>query len=460
MIFKHCCKILVFLVILSFLSCVGSDSDDDDAADDDTQVVDDDDADDDADDDVDDDANDDIDDDVDDDVDDDANDDIDDDVDDDIILPHPPGRYVAFVTDATENAIEALMNFRTQQGYSVEIVNVDDLMAQTPGAPVEELARDYLIDTYETLREVSKPYCLIVAGYNTMPMPVLDTDPMNPNSYRAATDAYYADIDVDWDFDGDGVIGEWDEDVFSLDSEYLVGRIPSDDPVLVSDYCDKVVDFESDGESAYKWDTLLLAGYIAIDGDSAIILNMIRNNTLTPGGYDVYRMYEEGGPLPGEEILNKDNLLEQWGNNPYGLVIWASHGGTHGTFFIDSDDAPLFGAGETSMAWASACSQSDPGADDNIGASMVLHGPGAAFIGSSETTHPGNLGEGSLIFMVMTDYYMNRSDTLGHALYHSMDVYIENFWMLPYDRGLFLRNYYGFHILGDPAQTYWPREEG
>ena len=59
----------------------------------------------------------------------------------------------------------------------------------------------------------------------------------------------------------------------------------------------------------------------------------------------------------------------------------------------------------------------------------------------------------------MTDQFMVQGNTLGHSIFHSEQLYLDTYWILPYDLGLFLRNTHGFSILGDPAITYWPRPE-
>ncbi len=225
----------------------GDDDSDDDADDDGA----DDDADDDADD-TDDDADDDADDDSDNDIDDDADDDSDDDIND------VPGDYVAVTSSAVRASVDVLLQYRETQGYRVRVVDLDDVTGQ---GTFEENLRAVLADMYAPPAEgEEKPYLLLVGGYGTIPMPVLDGDPHSGNDYSAASDDYYADVDMEWDQDGDGVLGEWNADVTTNTPEYVAGRIPTDDAPVAAAIAQRIIAFEQDGVSAYKNDALLGAG--------------------------------------------------------------------------------------------------------------------------------------------------------------------------------------------------------
>jgi hypothetical protein len=86
-----------------------------------------------------------------------------------------------------------------------------------------------------------------------------------------------------------------------------------------------------------------------------------------------------------------------------------------------------------------------------------------SYIGSTNYTSPGNLGEGSLVFIITVDRFLNRHETLSSAANEAKAVYMDfMFGQLDpfYDDGLPLMNFFGFSIYGDPALRYpeWQEE--
>jgi hypothetical protein len=226
--------------------------------------------------------------------------------------------------------------------------------------------------------------------------------------------------------------------------------------------CDRIVAFAS-ADPEYKNDVLLAAGYIEIPGDAAIIMQLIDQWLLEPFGFTSYRMYEPGGFIPPDEDLTHAAFVAYWAAKASGLAFWASHGSSHCAFagdpFVCGDDAPLLAATEPGLAFSSACSNANFSATNNLGTEL-LRETSAGFIGSTDVTHPGNLGEGSLIFFMMLNLTLNENRALGPAMNETRERYMALFFHPggAYDIGLTWRNFFGFTLLGDPALRYWANQ--
>lgn len=187
------------------------------------------------------------------------------------------------------------------------------------------------------------------------------------------TDAMYADLDGDWDLDGDGLPGEHGHDDgaggIDFEPELIVGRIP----VYFADgtEADRALEHAiarteaPDPDPAWRTRLLLPAAWYYFKGqrlqsgavvrpvDGADVAEWVRTHLAVPGALDVTftRMYEADGVSPSahasDVALSEDALIEQW-NEGAGMVFWLAHG------------LPL---GVSRMVW-SADDDKDGAADD------------------------------------------------------------------------------------------------
>jgi hypothetical protein len=123
-------------------------------------------------------------------------------------------------------AFSEFIQFKRIIGYSVGIALTDSIFAHYPGIDGAEKIRNYLKDFYA----MGGKYLLIGGDNQIVPARYLfyynvgssvrDTGDLMPS------DLYYADLDGDWDSDGDGVWGEPSHDSPDLIPELRVGRLP------------------------------------------------------------------------------------------------------------------------------------------------------------------------------------------------------------------------------------------
>ncbi len=141
------------------------------------------------------------------------------------------GDLLGSITSSTFPAWKAAL------GYSLKTVLITDpLIADQPGSDLEEQIRNFLREYYGIW---GIEYVLFVGDYATVPMRICYPDssfhvynPSNPNLFAPGTptDQYFADLSypdlLSWDLDGDGYLGEYNQDLPDFLPEVYVGRIP------------------------------------------------------------------------------------------------------------------------------------------------------------------------------------------------------------------------------------------
>ncbi|MDP8224366.1 MAG: C25 family cysteine peptidase [Candidatus Lernaella stagnicola] len=393
---------------------------------------------------------------------DDDDDTIDDDDNDNDTSPPPPvggTDYILIGPQALLEAAEPLAEHHAVMGKNVWSASLEEIAPTTNAEERARLIREYLQSAYDAAR---RQYVLLVGDHQTIPAVYMDPDPTWPGLYAGLSDVYYGDLAGDFDFDGDGRYGEWEDDVYDYVPEMFVGRLPFHEPERVHAVAEQSVAFALE-DADHKWDTLLAAGNISIPGDAAIIMEAMVNWIVAPGGYGCWRMYEAGGFIEPDGLLDHENFVERVASHPPGMTVWASHGNaacaSAGEPFVCNTDAESFAANPPGVMMSSGCRNADLSVYDNLGASLL--GSGAvAFVGSTTTTDPGMLGEGSLVFLTMVDRALNGNLPLAEALAVARGRYMELFFQPDgfYDVGLFWMNFFGFTLLGDPALRYWAEE--
>jgi len=139
--------------------------------------------------------------------------------------------YIIITNNFLKNSVEELKEWRESQGFNIKVI--------TNLRNAEEI-RNFLKTKYI---DWNIEYLLIVGSINTIPMKFcwLNIDHNNlkifERFYAIPTDYYYAELTYDWDLDGDGYAGEYEEDIKNntdILPELIVGRIPFDREIVES----------------------------------------------------------------------------------------------------------------------------------------------------------------------------------------------------------------------------------
>ncbi len=398
--------------------------------------------------------------------------------------------YMIITTELLQSAVEPLVTWKTTMGYSVNVVTTNWISSNYSGRDLPEKIRNFLIDKYA---EWGIEYVLIVGSHSTIPMRYCYPDPSDhdPNSdSMTPTDYYYADLNGDWDSDGDGYFGEYGQDNVGYHPEVYVGRIPFDDSAVVMNICQKLVNFEQDS-GAWKKKALLLGPIVNYGGedhlwffprtDDAVLMEECWNDILKDNGYSRERMYEKEGLSPStyacEHPLTNPNVLNPsygWPSG-YGIVNWGGHGNhtavyrkvwqwddgdgvpepgeVVSSYFIGSHHASLLNDSKPAIVFSNSCLTAYPENPNNLGNSLLQQGA-VAFVGATRTAWYAtgwsneNSGASSSIDYYFFHYLINKSQKCGDALYNAQVRVYDHYWFTSWEDW---QNMFAFCLYGDPS---------
>jgi hypothetical protein len=293
------------------------------------------------------------------------------------------------------------------------------------------------------------------------------------------SDLYYADLTGNWDLDGDGDYGEWEDDFgtggVDRHSEVMVGRIPcyksgtgrlpyAESVKDLDEILEKTIDYEEktlSGQSLEWRKSVLLAMNLGVG--SCLLGEAIKDDILVPAEWRYHRVYYEiclegCNPEPPPETTKLDEspcwdgtVPEIWGSGKFGLVVWAAHGAWDGASCLVyytqlsqlNDEYPSF-------TFQVSCYNAEPEQRNNIayellkqGAICTVAATRQAPFGSLEpfatSSNSGAMGHGYASRLV-------AGMTSGQALHGLRSI-------LYVPSGAHWKDFVAFNIHGDPSLT-------
>jgi len=152
-------------------------------------------------------------------------------------------QYVIITSTALSEVFEELLEFRNSTGITTGIALLDSIYSHYSGVDNAERIRNYLKDFFQA----GGVYVLL--GGDDIVVPVRYVYYYNTNSppsdpyYLMPSDLYYADLDGEWELDGDGVWGEPTDDSPNLIPELIIGRLPLQKPISAQQYISKLKNY-------------------------------------------------------------------------------------------------------------------------------------------------------------------------------------------------------------------------
>lgn len=411
--------------------------------------------------------------------------------------------YVIITSGNLVNAINSsgFVDWKTELGFSVKTLLITDSeITSQPGADLAEQIRNFLRSHFNIW---GIEYVLFVGDYAAVPMRICYPDsayhvydPSNPGLIAPGTptDCYYADLSfpdsISWDLDGDGYLGEYNQDVPDFMTEVSVGRIPVSNSSRVTYTLSKTVTFEQDTGS---WKTNVLhagsilffenqnySGYPFIDG--ATLLDSIETGLMS--GYNITHMSEQAGivtsPFPWPPI-SEAAFSSAWRNGQHAVVNWSGHGWPNGasrTVWVwdDGDGVPETANGELvgypfininstdldddhpSIVFAVSCDVGypEPNPYGNCGIDLLTKPGWGASVGIVSAARPAAIsadwknspGGTEQICFDFNRYLVAEGERVGDALYWGKyDANSVYGWEGVYE----YMNLYNFNLFGEPS---------
>jgi hypothetical protein len=396
--------------------------------------------------------------------------------------------YLIMCTDATEDDIQTLVNWKESIGYRVKVFTKEWLEANSayPSYELERKIRYYLRDNYLSW---GAQYFLIVADTDVIPMRYCISG--SDGSRDAHTDTYYAELtsldSASWDHDWDGNYGEYGDDSIDWAMELKVGRIPDNDPVVIQAICEKIRDYELNSGAWKKRGLFLGAFWVfgnedrggAIRTDSAeVMVEMLGDLTWT--GWTNHTMYEQGGIDPSNYTstwdLNDANVVAQWSTQQYGLVNLSGHGNDTGIYrkywsFDDGDNVPETANSEVleeryfrrqdipslddshpSIAFFGSCSCGDSQVSNSVGKELLHDGAVATISAAGTVVYVENWndeGDGNISTFeyLWNKRHVNDGQNIGTALMNTKTTYAASYTSSNGDQQIL----HNMNLYGDPS---------
>lgn len=182
-----------------------------------------------------------------------------------------PPDYVIVTSEAFANELGALKTWQTAHGNRAEIYTLEtDIYPNSPGVDDAAKLRNFIIDKY---REGAL-YVLLAGNRFVVPLrhvSLYDRSGPPPHiRHLVPCDLYYADVDGDWDYDGDGVWGEPGHDSADIFADIFVGRVAisrADDAIIWLDKLDRYCDNPGNGDPAYLSNVIISSADQMADTD-------------------------------------------------------------------------------------------------------------------------------------------------------------------------------------------------
>jgi hypothetical protein len=342
-------------------------------------------------------------------------------------------RRLVIVTNASlvsgSTMFQRFVNWRRAGGWDVRVATEWEWNRSAPEDGDDRAARirAWLKGEYA---ERGAGYLLLIgapAGLNSG-VPMRRVEPMakmlsgyppwlTESMSNVPTDQYYADVESDWDCDGDGVFGEFPDDMgegcADWGPEFVTGRIPYYGQLSELDLIlAATIAYEQDPDKTWR-DRAIFAGAFGgfrgqpsasgdgsvypADDDLAGFLYRTAADLPASSGVTTVRLFEEEGlvvsNLEHEGPLTLDGLVGEWLQGA-STVGWGGHGSPTSThrqvWVMDMNNDDLAGGNEVS---APAFADSAMGEELSAAPLAVVHMM-SCLNGHAET--PGNLGAGLL----------------------------------------------------------------
>ncbi len=236
-------------------------------------------------------------------------------------------------------AWEIYAGMRSLQGVHARVVDLVEALDGQPGVDDAEKLQSYLRDQ---VRNNSLRFVLLGGDADVVPFRRIPAEVTVPTQETYTTNGpsllYFANVEVDWDSDGDGVFGQRGKDMSLADareSQLAPGRVPVNHPEEVFAYAAKVEDFLGDvyGRSIHPLLISDIAASVPIIGDiDAAEAIEVTFGEFFPDEYksNVRKLYATSGAASsfGGEVFTTDLFSEALGDG-YSIVFHQGHG-SHG----------------------------------------------------------------------------------------------------------------------------------
>ncbi|MBN2537068.1 hypothetical protein JXB37_02185, partial [candidate division WOR-3 bacterium] len=363
--------------------------------------------------------------------------------------------YVIVTSAAYDSIFQRLADWKTRKGVPAVIRHIDWVYANYTGRDNAEKLRNYI----RTLPDSGARYVLLGGDVSVVPFrkafAMVSEGNIHNREDSLPCDLYFADLDGDWDFNGNNVFGEAGDSV-DLYPDLYVGRAPVDSRQDAQAFVNKVLEYEQSPAMPRQRNALFFAEVMWTNPytDGGVHKDRLEAKSFT--GHDVTKKYERMGNESRASVMaairDGQNCLNHDG---HGWIDVMSCGG-YPNYLRTRDGDTITNAYKGIMfsigCWTTAFDEV------SIGEAFVTNpnGGAAALVGNSSYGwgSPGNPGFG---------YSDKFDDKFWAMIQNEGEVRVgaalaeAKAWFAPFSRG---RNVYRWHqyqlnLMGCPEMPAW-----
>ena len=368
-------------------------------------------------------------------------------------LSEDVAEYV-IVTDLTfEAAFQVLADWKTKKGVPARVVTTYWIDSQYEGADLQERIRRFIQDAYQNWGTV---WVLLAGDTQLIPHRMAYAMDSETDYNDLPCDLYYADLDGDWNADGDEVFGEVEDEV-DLYPEVFIGRAPISTVAQAENFVRKVLTYENPALLDYQEKALFAAEILWSDPytDASMSKELI-DELYLPAQFDpVTKLYES---LGNEDLYSVISAMNAGVNifNHDGHA-WYSGMGVGSGFLTTTDMDYLHNGDRLGLLYSIGCW---PAAfDHDCVAEHFVNNPdggGVAFIGNSRYGwgSPGNPCYGysdRFDQQFFKTVFQDGIIRVGQALATSKAFYAPR----SRQENVYRWHQYQLTLLGDPEMPLW-----
>jgi hypothetical protein len=371
----------------------------------------------------------------------------------------PPGdyEYVIMTKNVFASYFQPLADWKTKKGVPATVVTTEWVTSNYSGIDYQERFRNFIKDAYQNWGTT-----WVLLGADTFVIPARLAYAMasyaGMHSYEdsIACDLYYADLDGNWNFDGDGIFGEV-EDSVDMYPEVFVGRAPVSSTTKATTFVNKVITYEKNPPLDYQLKMLFAAEILWSNPytDQGINKDFIDQEYVPPRFDPITKLYQSWGNESSVTVITAINEGQSIINHDGHCWINTMGVGDGSLGLADMDT--LINAPRYSILYSIGCW---PAAFDyDCMAEHFVNNPnggGVAFIGNSRYGwgSPGNpvYGYSNLYDQKFFEtLFIDDIHNLGAALANSKAYYVSR----SRQENVYRIHQYEVNLIGDPELPVW-----
>lgn len=377
------------------------------------------------------------------------------------VLPAGRYEYLIVTSDVLASSFEPLAAWKTQKGVPARVVTTSEVQSYGFGGDLQNQIRTFLQYAAEEWGVI-----WVLLGGDTNQVPERRAYAMDSgygaNANAIPCDLYYADLDGDWNADGDATYGEIEDDV-DLYSDLFVGRATVENVAEAQTFVSKVLVYEKAPPVGYATSMLFFAQIEDTNPntDSSESTDFIDEQFIPPRFDPITKLYQRLENESVGEVIAALNAGHHFVNHT-GHAWVTRLSATSGQYIYNGDVDGLTNGDRLSILYSTGCW---PGAfDENCIAEHFLNNPNGAGVACIFNSRYGWYAPGNPLF--------GYSDRFNQQYYKAMMVTDKRHLgeVLAYIKALYVpqsraENVYRWHqymlnLHGDPEMPVWLREPG